>query len=132
MRGDRHGRAARADHDPRHRPSDGFRVRDLARFERIAEEAIGSLPEPVLAVVKDAELVLEEIPPEPDPGEAVALAAFKPASKRGPARITLYRRPLELRVMGRIELAAFIRLVVGQEIVHTLNLDVDLEDDEDP
>jgi predicted Zn-dependent protease with MMP-like domain len=131
VREDRHGRAARADHDPRRRPSDGFRVRDVARFERIAEEAVGTLPREVLAALDEAELVVEEVPPEPAPGEDVALAGFAPAEDGAPARVTLYRRPLELRATSRLELGELVRLAVGHEVIATLDLDVNLDDDWD-
>ena len=131
VRDDRHGRLARADSDRRRRPSDGFRVRDVARFQRIAEDAIATLPSPVLDALAEADLVLEEIPPEPAAGEnVVPLAEFRPAGVER-ARVTVYRRPIEARAITRGEVADLVRLAVGREVAFTLGLDVDLDDDWD-
>jgi predicted Zn-dependent protease with MMP-like domain len=109
----------------------GFRVVAGARFEHVAEEAIATLPEPILAALHDAELVIEEIPPELPAGMTeIALADFEPGDP-GPARVTLYRRPIEARSAGRAELTELVRLAVGREVAATLGLDVDLDDDWD-
>lgn len=132
MREDRHGRAARADSDRRRRPSDGFRLRDRGRFERITEDAIGTLPPLLLDALTDAELLVEEIPPGPaQADEEVPLADFRPAARgRQRARITVYRRPVEARAQGRAELAELVRLAVGREVAIALGLDVDLDDED--
>jgi predicted Zn-dependent protease with MMP-like domain len=129
MRENRHGREARADHDRRRRPSDGFRVRDTARFQRIAEDALSGLPAEILDPLSDAELLIVDIPPEPAADEhEVPLVAFEPG---GRPRLTLYRRPLEARALGRPELSELVRLAVGREVALTLGLDLDFDDDWD-
>lgn len=104
-------------------------MRDVARFERLAEEAIALLPEPLLDALEDAVLVVEEVPPEPGRGEtSIPLAEFTPASGRRRARATIYRRPLEARAMGRAELVELVRVTVGRSVATTLGLDGDLDE----
>jgi len=129
---DRHGRASRSDNDQRRRPSDGFRLRDATRFARLTEDALATLPEPLLEALEDAELEIVDVPPEPPPGaEEVALAEFHPADGRGRARVTVYRRPLEARALARLELVELVRVAVGREVAVALGLDIDLDDDWD-
>jgi len=132
MPDDRHGRASRSDNDRRRRPSDGFRLRDAARFARLTEDALATLPEPLLEALEDAELEIVDVPPEPAAGaDDVALAGFRPARGRVPARVTVYRRPLEARALARLELVELVRVAVGREVAVALGLDVDLDDDWD-
>lgn len=130
---DRHGRAARADSDRRRRPSDGFRVRDARRFRRLVDDAVAGLPEELLTAVREAEILIEEVPPAAlvnlDAGdEDVPLAAWNGAEHRRSARITLFRRPLEVRAGSAGELVDLIRLAVGEEVADALGLDIDLDD----
>jgi len=133
MREDRHGRALRADNERSRRPSDGFRVRDPRRFAGLVEDAVGALPEVLREAVDDAELVVEEVPEGPGADGEPALATFRPARRGERARITVYRRPLELRALSRGELGELIRLAVGRQIVEVTGLEADLDDwwDED-
>lgn len=126
MGDDRHGRAGRADNDRRRRPSDGFRVRGLTRFERLTEDAIALLPGPIVDALKEADLVVEEVPPDPGPGEArIRLAEFTPATASRRARATIYRRPVEARASGRAELLELMRSAIGREVAAALGLDID-------
>jgi predicted Zn-dependent protease with MMP-like domain len=131
MRDDRHARWTRADNDRRRRPPDGFRTRSAMRFERLADDALAALPEPVLEALATAELVLADVPAdlELDGDSEVPLAAFAAAEGKRPARLTLYRRPLEARALTKLELVELIRLAAAREVAVSLNLDVDLDDD---
>lgn len=99
------------------------------RFERIAEDAIATLPAALLDALGDAELVVAEIPPPLAVHEhEVPLVEFVPARTGERARVTLYRRPLEARALGRAELGELVRLAVGREVALTFGLDIDLDD----
>lgn len=129
MRDDRHGRALRADNERSRRPSDGYRVRDIRRFGQVVEDAVGSLPAPLLEAIDEAELVVEEIPPpDAESEEEPLLAAFRPAQGRERARVVVYRRPLELRALSRAELGELVRLAVGREVAVALGLEADFDD----
>ncbi len=132
MSEDRRGRAHRSDNDRRRRPSDGFRVRSGARFASLTEDALSTLPQPLLEALADAELIVEDVPPEPPSGaREVALASFTPARGRARPRVTVFRRPLEARALARLELVELIRLAVGHEVAEALGLDIDLDDEWD-
>lgn len=67
------------------------------------------------------EFGIETVPPsDPAPWEqGVALGRLFPAELGQPARIVLYRRPLELRASEE-ELPALIRDVVAENVAHLL------------
>lgn len=108
-------------------------MRDVDRFERLAEEAIALLPEPLLDALEDAEVVVEDIPPEPRPGQTgIPLTEFTPASGGRRARATMYRRPLEARALGRAELVELVRVAVGRQVAAALGLGVEFDEWDDP
>jgi len=136
VREDRHGRVLRADTERSRRPSDGFRLRDARRFRQLAEEAVDGLPDALLDAVDDADVLVGEVPPPgaPDrPDEEPPLAAFVPRQGGRPARVTVYRRPVELRAASKGELVELVRLAVGREVARALGLEAEFDDwwDED-
>ncbi len=135
MRDDRHGRTARADNDRRRRPSDGFRVRDAARFERLAREALATLPEELLEHLDDAEVRVDDLPVLPSSGvghsDEVPLAVFERAAAGRRPRVVVYRRPLEARALDRADLTELLRSAIGHEVAEALGIDVDLDDEWD-
>ncbi len=139
MSPDRHARHRVRDVDPRRRPSDGRRARDGARFERLVAEALRTLPPPLLDHLDNVQLTIEDVPPA-DPvgsGDEILLGLYQgiPRTERGidggwlPDRITLFRRPLELRARSARDLAALVRETVIHEIAHHLGIDDDRLDE---
>jgi predicted Zn-dependent protease with MMP-like domain len=131
---DRHGRAARVDSDRRRRPSEGFRVASTKRFRHLVEDTLSTLPDALLDAVADAHLEIAELPPATIVVDAglteIPLARFEPHAR--PPRLTVYRRPVELRALGRADLIELLRSAVGHEIARALGLpDDDLDDDWD-
>jgi len=136
---DRHARHRRTDADHRRRPADGFRALDAARFERLASEALASLPGELPGYLDNVQVTVEEVPP-PDPagrGDEVLLGVYEgvPRTERElgaaalPDRITLYRRPLEVRARTKHELYELVRETVVHEIAHHLGIDDDRLDE---
>jgi predicted Zn-dependent protease with MMP-like domain len=132
---DRHARHRRTDADRRRRPVDGFRAAGSARFERLVDDAIASLPSQLLHYLDDVEVSVEPIPPR-DPlgaGDQLLLGRYQggptPEHGRGsaavPDRLTLYRRPLEARARNKQELAELVRETVVHEIAHHFGIDDD-------
>lgn len=132
---DRHARHRRADVDHRRRPSDGFRVASVRRFERLIDDALASLPAELLTYVENVQIVVEDVPP-PDAlgrGEEVLLGLYQgvPRTARAsdppvlPDRITLYRRPIETRVTNKEDLVHLVRDVVVHELAHHFGIDDD-------
>ena len=123
MVSDRHGRAARADNDPRRRPSDGFRAVTPHRFRRLVDAIIAGLPQRYAQPLTGATIVVEDLPPPPlvDAEGEVMLATFD----RG--RLTVYRRPLELRAETRAMLEDATMVAIAQAVARSLGMDDDID-----
>lgn len=134
---DRHGRGWRADADARHRPPEGFRVRDRRRFARLVADATAGLGGELRAAVDAATLVLTDVPPVDGPAGVVDLAGAGggPGTDAEPddpplveydaerRLLVVYRRPLEARATGRADLVMFIRAAIGREVAEALGID---------
>lgn len=116
---DRHARATRVRADVRRRPADGFRLADRDRFAQVALMAVLSLPGAVGRAAAAAELVVADVP---EPGQPTALAVLE-LRPGGHHRLTVYRRPLELRADSKADLADLLREAVHAEVSGTLGLD---------
>ena len=136
---DRHARHRRPDADRRRRPVDGFRASDADRFHRLVDDAIGSLPPDLLAYLDNVQVTVEDVPPA-DPlgaGDELLLGLYQgvPRTERDfgvadlPDRITLYRRPLEIRARNKRDLAELVRETVVHEIAHHFGIDDDRLDE---
>lgn len=136
---DRHARHRRTGVDRRRRPTDGFRARDAARFHRLVDDAVSSLPEDLLGYLDNVQITVEDVPPA-DPageGEELLLGLYEgiPRTERElgmaalPDRITLFRRPLELRARNKHDLAELVRETVVHEIAHHFGIDDDRLDE---
>jgi predicted Zn-dependent protease with MMP-like domain len=143
---DRHARHRRGVGDRRRRPSDGFRALTAARFERLVEDAIATLPGELLRELDRVDVVVSDVPPPLGAsGDPPPLGRYEPARRQRPSarsspgtrpsppagrdRLTLFRRPLELRATTRIELAELVRSTVVHELAHHLGIDDDRLDE---
>lgn len=135
---DRHHRHRRGISDGRRRPSDGYRARDLDRFERLIDDALASLPPDLLGYLDNVQIVIDDVPPaDIDGHEEILLGLYEgvPRTERSewaltlPDRITLFRRPLELRARSREELAEVVRDTVVHELAHHFGIDDDRLDE---
>ena len=137
---DRHARHRRRPPDARRRPSAGHRALSLASFDRLVDRAVASLPGPLRDRLDNVEITVEDVPPADaleDGQEIVLLGLYQgvPQTERGwgdamlPDRITIYRRPLELRAMDRADLADLVRETVVHEIAHHFGIDDDRLDE---
>jgi len=91
-------------------------------------DAVDDLAErwrPQLAAIVFA---VEEVPPaDPSPWEAgqVPLGRYFPADRELPAKVVLYRRPVEGRANDGDELAELVAQVVVEQVSHALGVDPD-------
>ena len=124
MVADRHGRASRADNDPRRRPSDGYRVGTAVRFRRIVEDAVAALPQRLAQPLVGARLFVAEVPPDPgvNADGDVVLATFDGTV------LTVYRRPVEGRADSRAALEETLMLAIAQAVATALGHGGDIED----
>ncbi|MFJ3784618.1 metallopeptidase family protein [Streptomyces sp. NPDC090093] len=116
-RRDRHGRGMRGPVAPPQVPlsasrADTFRDLVLDSVERLERRW------PQLA---DVEFLVLEVPP-PVPGETVPLGGSLPAEKGEPARVVVYRRPVEIRSKNRDERALLVHEVVVEQVAELLGL----------
>jgi predicted Zn-dependent protease with MMP-like domain len=118
----------------------GYRARSAASFDRLVDQAVHSLPPDLLGYLDNVEITVEDVPPADalESGEEVVLLGLYqgvPQTERDwgmpmlPDRITIYRRPLELRAMSRADLAMHVRETVVHEIAHHFGIDDDRLDE---
>ncbi|MFD0147619.1 MULTISPECIES: metallopeptidase family protein [unclassified Streptomyces] len=116
-RRDRHGRGMRGPVAPPQVPlsasrADTFRDLVLDSVERLERRW------PQLA---DVEFLVLDVPPTVS-GESVPLGGSAPAAKGGPARVVVYRRPVEIRSKSRDERALLVHEVVVEQVAELLGL----------
>lgn len=70
----------------------------------------------------DVEFMIMEVPPPAPLGETVPLGEATPAERKEPARIVVYRRPVELRSKSRDERALLVHEVVVEQVADLLGL----------
>jgi predicted Zn-dependent protease with MMP-like domain len=132
---DRHARYRRSDADRRRRPIEGFRALGSARFDRLVNDAIATLPRDLLVYLDDVEVAVEDVPPiaPTGTGEQVELGRYRAAARTGrgrraaqpPDRLTLFRRPLEARANDKRDLADLVQETVVQELAQHFGIDDD-------
>ncbi|MET8508532.1 metallopeptidase family protein [Streptomyces sp. NPDC015232] len=117
-RRDRHGRGMRGPVAPPQVPlsasrADTFRDLVLDSVERLERR----FPQ-----LTDVEFLVMEVPPTV-PGESVVpLGGSTPAEKNEPARVVVYRRPVEIRAKSRDERALLVHEVVVEQVADLLGL----------
>lgn len=136
---DRHARHRRTGTDRRRRPVEGYRATSTDRFDRLVNDAISSLPKPLLTYLDDVQLMIADIPPVDslDSGEQLALGLYQAASPSGrgrrasrpPDRLTLFRRPIEARAHDKRDLIDLIQETVVHELAHHHGIDDDRLDE---
>jgi hypothetical protein len=121
---DRHGRAHRADNDPRRRPTDGFRITGATRFRSIVGDAIASLPDRLREPLRGAQLHVVDVPDEPalTPEGELVLATFADGV------LTVFRRPVETRADSRAVLEETLLVAIGQAVGRTEGFGDDIGD----
>lgn len=137
MRDDRHGRHRRRPVDRRRRPDAGYRARSRADFDRLVDDALDSIPAELLASLDNVQITVEETPVDLGIDDEVLLGVYQgvPRTERGevagmlPDRITIFRRPHELRAATRADLVALVRETVVHEIAHHLGIEDDRLDE---
>jgi predicted Zn-dependent protease with MMP-like domain len=109
-------------------------------FERLVAEALDDLPREIQEKLDNVDVVIADWPDSATLRQAglrhpVQLLGFYhgvPRTKRGhryglvlPDKITIYRRPIEMRSQTAEEARAIIRRVVRHEIAHHFGIDDD-------
>jgi predicted Zn-dependent protease with MMP-like domain len=110
---------------------------DRARFERLVEEAVASLPAEIRAKMDNVVLIVEDYPascrtrrPHGDRPLLLGLYEGQPLTERDssygmvfPDRITIYQRNVEAVCRSDAEIREEVRLTVWHEIAHHFGID---------
>ncbi|PWI07584.1 hypothetical protein DIZ27_26595 [Streptomyces sp. NWU339] len=122
-RRDRHGRGMRGPIAPPQVPLAASRAET---FADLVQDSVERLERrwPQLA---DIDFLVLEVPRLDGPGlrwsdEAVPLGGTVPGREGHPARVVIYRRPVEIRTKGRDERAALVHEVVVEQVAELLGL----------
>jgi len=106
-------------------------------FDDLVLDAVEHLEERWTGELRGVEFAVEDVPPELPSYDAdvledgdVPLARLLPARDSGrnrvtPARIVVYRRPLEARALDREDLAELVHDVVVEQVANLLGKDPD-------
>ncbi len=122
-RRDRRGRGLRGPLAPAGLP--GHRTR-RQQFNDFVLDAAERLESRWSRELDGVEFAVEDVPPsDPAPWEhgEVPLGRLFPATGRHPARIVVYRRPLETRAPEPTSLAPMVHQVVVEQVAHLLGLE---------
>ncbi|MEW9265475.1 metallopeptidase family protein [Kineococcus endophyticus] len=120
-RRDRHGRGLRGPLLPASLPAARTRAE---RFDDLVLDAVELLERRWAEQLAGVEFAVEDVPPsDPAPWEddVVPLGRLFPAQGQRPARVVLYRRPLETRADGD-DLDDLVADVVVEQVAHLLDL----------
>jgi predicted Zn-dependent protease with MMP-like domain len=121
-RRDRRGRGLRGPLAPQGVP---LALSRSERFDEFVLDAVERL-ERRWPQLSEVEFAVEDVPPEESAtwsGTPVPLARLLRATAKMPARIVLFRRPLERLAAGRTELGSLVHDVVVEEVAELLGLD---------
>ena len=129
-RRDRRGRGLRGSLLPGDLP--GARSRS-EQFDELVLDAVNRVSRLWGSQLQAVDVVVEDVPPAEADGVPLSLA--EPASLDEPARIVVYRRPVESRAKGQRAREDLVHEVVVQAVAELLGLPLDVVDpdrDDDP
>lgn len=95
-----------------------------ARFDDLVLDAVQLIERRLGRELAGLEVAVEEVPPtDPAPWESgIALGRLFPAEGTLPARVVVYRRPVESRAHGE-ELSALVHEVLAEQVASMLGMD---------
>lgn len=128
-RRDRHGRGLRGRLVPANVPLSRTKAE---LFDDLVLDTVEALERRFAKELAGVEFAVEEVPPDLnvydsdvlEDGEVplARLLPAQPGDDGGPARIVIYRRPLEFRAVGRDDLADLVRDVVTEQVANLLGM----------
>lgn len=97
------------------------------RFDRLVGSVAAELEQRWGEHLGGAQFAVEETPWLPDDWstDVVPLAALAPATPTTPTRIVLFRRPLEHRTEGLVDLAALVHAVLVEQVAELLGVPIE-------
>ncbi|WP_298804279.1 metallopeptidase family protein [uncultured Pseudokineococcus sp.] len=118
-RRDRRGRGLRGPLLPAALPASRTRSE---RFDDLVLDAVEDVEQVLDAPLQEIEFAVEDVPPAPTGADddAVPLGRFSAADRGRPARVVVYRRPVETRASEAGDLEDLVHHVVVEQIAHAL------------
>jgi len=119
-RRDRRGRGIRGPLLPPSAPANRTRAE---RFDDVVVDVVERVERTWAKQLRGTEFAVEDVPPsDPAPWEqgAVPLGRCFPAESGQPARVVVYRRPVEARALDAEDLEDLVRDVVVEQVAHLL------------
>ncbi|WP_454043166.1 metallopeptidase family protein [Cellulosimicrobium sp. Marseille-Q8652] len=119
-RRDRRGRGIRGPLLPPSAPANRTRAE---RFDDVVVEVVERVERAWAKQLRGTEFAVEDVPPsDPAPWEqgGVPLGRCFPAESGQPARVVVYRRPVEARALDAEDLEDLVRDVVVEQVAHLL------------
>ncbi len=97
------------------------------QFDDLVVSSVERLAQRWESELRDVEFGTEDVPQLPDSwmGEPAPLGSLVRPTGRAPARIVVFRRPVELRTRGRMERAALVHEVLVEHIAELLGREVE-------
>ena len=94
------------------------------QFDELVLDAATRLETRVGQELGDVEFAVEDVPRGPAPWDhrEVPLGRLFPATSARPARIVVYRRPVETRVSDRRDVAALVADIVTEQVAGLLGV----------
>ncbi len=123
-RRDRRGRGPRGPITPPQLPVARTRAE---RFDDAVVDALNHLEHRWASELAGVQVIVEDVPPETtdQTSREVPLGRVEPSARRRPARLVVYRRPVEARTERRSELEPITRLVVAGLVAELLGIAVE-------
>lgn len=119
VRRDRHGRGLRGPLAPADTP---LTLTRADQFDDLVRDAVDSLPPTVRARLAQVEFAVEDVPSLDDwPHDWVPMARAFAADVALPARVVIYRRPIETRGRTTLRRHLLIADVVAEQVAELLN-----------
>ena len=123
-RRDRRGRGLRGVLAP---PGVPLRSSRSDAFDDLVVESAVRLQRGWAGQLRAVEFLVEDVPPGED-GGGIPLGAWRPAAGERPARIVVYRRPVETRATGERARAMLVHDVVVEQVAELLGLEPETVD----
>ncbi len=94
------------------------------QFDALALATMGDLEARWPSELAATELAVEEVPLLPDhwAAETVPLASYVAPTAKSPARLVLFRQPIEHRAETRTDLAALVLTVLVEQVAEVLGV----------
>jgi predicted Zn-dependent protease with MMP-like domain len=126
-RRDRRGRGLRGTLAPADVPLSRTRAEE---FDELVLDALARLRRRLPDGMDDLEVLVLDVPPADDADGEMRLADTSPAEGDQPARVVVYRRPIETRVTGERLRAALVSDVLVEELAALLGVEPETLDPE--